>query len=83
MTEYYYGNLEDVMDKSEICRNRGYGADVDSTHNNSNQWRVLAARLTFVIIFEVSTFNTYLNLNTIQLYQSRGLSKFDLNVTQG
>lgn len=67
MTEYYYGNLEDVMDKSEICRNRGYGADTDSTHNNSSQWRVLAARLTFVIVFEVSTLKAYSNLNTIQL----------------
>lgn len=69
MSEYYYGNLEDVMDNSEICRNRGYGADVDSTQNNSSQWRVLAARLTFVIIFEVSTLYAYLNLNTIQIYQ--------------
>jgi len=55
MTEYYNGNLENAMDKPEVCWYRSYGADSDSTHDDSSQWRVLNARLTFVIIFEVLT----------------------------
>jgi len=55
VTEYYYGRLEDVTinNKPETCRYQGYGADSD-TSENFRQWQVLAARLTFVIVFEVS-----------------------------
>lgn len=49
MSEYYYGKLED-MDETKICRNRGYG---NTEPNEYGKWRVLAARLTFVIVFEV------------------------------
>lgn len=55
MSEYYYGNLEDT-DRPEICRYRGYGSNDDESSSNEynyRQWKVLAARLTFVIIFEV------------------------------
>ncbi|XP_026815958.1 anoctamin-5-like [Rhopalosiphum maidis] len=51
VTEYYYGKLENI-DEPETCRYRGYGADADSEHNDYRKWQVLAARLTFVVIFE-------------------------------
>lgn len=52
VTEYYYGQFENVGGP-ETCRHRGYGADANSEHNDYRHWQVLAARLTFVIIFEV------------------------------
>jgi len=59
MTDYYYGNLEDMMDRPDICRYRGYGSvDADSKNNDSREWQVLAIRLTFVIIFEVLTIHS-------------------------
>lgn len=54
MTEYYYGKLENI-NGPETCRYRGYGADANSEHNDYRKWQVLAARLAFVVIFEVGT----------------------------
>lgn len=56
MTEYYYGKLENI-DGPETCWYRGYGADAGSEHNDYRKWQVLAARLAFVVIFEVRILN--------------------------
>jgi hypothetical protein len=42
-----------MVNAPEVCRYRGYGADAESEHNDYRKWQVLAARLTFVIVFEV------------------------------
>lgn len=54
MTEYYYGRPEDgaINNLPETCRYQGYGVDSDS-NENYRYWQILAARLTFVIAFEV------------------------------
>jgi len=65
VTEYYYGKLENT-DGPETCRYRGYGADADSEHNDYRKWQVLAARLAFVVVFEVRVIMTDINLKLLR-----------------
>lgn len=60
VSEYYYGKLGDTNSPKE-CRYRGYGEDVELKPDDYKDWQVLAARLVFVIVFEVGC-RMYLNL---------------------
>lgn len=51
MTAYYYGMSDDYAE--DVCRYRGYGIDAETNDSEYTQWQVLAARLMFVIVFEV------------------------------